>query len=111
MTFASVFSLAVTVTYSFAVGSLLLAASVVFLWIVEFRKEGDSFAEVWRYLGIKFFMLLSAIMSVAVMPFTYSIVHKQKGESIESAAPADKPCSCPCDACQKCQRKNPNNAE
>ena len=111
MTFASVFSIAVAVACSFAAGSLVLAASVVFLWIVEFRREGDSFAEVWKYLGFRFFMLMAAIISVAIMPFSYKIVHMPKGESMESAAPAVKPCSCPCDACQKCQRKNLDNAD
>lgn len=111
MTFASVFSLAVAVACSFAAGSLVLAASVVFLWIVEFRKEGDSFAEVWKYLGCRFFLLLAAIMSVAIMPFSYSIVHVPEGNKKASVTSADKPCSCPCDACQKCQRKNQDNAD
>ena len=107
---ASAVSIAVAVACSFAAGSLTIVASVVLLWFVEFRREGDSFPVVWKYLGFRFFMLMSAIISVAIMPFSYRIVHMPKDARKESAASARECCSCPCDACKKCQRKNPDHA-
>ena len=110
MSVHSILTIIVSFSVSLAISAVILPIIPFFTWWLSLRKEGESISAVWKILGVKFVIATTLIMSAILMPTGLKITRALFGVESPERQPSESKCTCTCDACKKCDRRNQDDA-
>ena len=110
MSVHSILTIIVSFSVSLAISSVILPIVTFFSWWFALRKDGESISAVWKIIGVKFVIATTLLMAAILMPTGIKITRALFGVESSERQPSSSKCTCTCESCKKCERRNQDDA-